>query len=783
MKRLTFIIIVLLLASTRPAAGTGVDTINFIIDSVIINAAERSVGYIGLDDAHQADRPPLPIIVRHYFTKGQIPEEALKWRVLSADTLTLPFDPKLSPKDQITAAEAREIDEPIFFTGEDTLFPDNPVIIDCARYSGATVWSVTFTPIQYCTGRKIILNRVIEIYQGDRSDPSILSGLPAEDEDVPSVEPEIGQSLQKVGGYYDGCPLGSNLLVVTSPELADSFYDFLILKRRTGFDAALALTDSIYSRYGGRDQAESLREYLKTFYQFGGRYVILGGDESILPTRYLHYYNTSTLPDLYHSIPSDLYFADVDGLWDADGDGIWGEPTDDRPDIGADLTIGRLPFSHSEQVKAYTAKLEGYLFDPGHGNPEYLSRSLFFTSDQMRDYFEGGQQYKVAEVYPTSIVPDCERAAESPTGIDPAPIGPSSEDAMAALADGYGMVNVLAHGRPDGFVVNSSEYNQAPKTYLLTAGTDGAPGSFDNLPHDGRFFFYYGIACDQGAWDVEELYGMTVPTIVEELLGLDSAGAVGMVAFTRWGWIGSSYKLMVSFYVHLFGDAAGNPAKAMNLAKLDYPYYRDQIYGQNYFGDPSLTLYRKLSSRIAIDLPATYEPGHALDLRVSRDGMPQSGIKVTLMFDSIIVVLSTDDNGHTVCDLPYGLTVPIRVTAYQPGEIAAQGMVTMGLAADADDDNGILPLELSLSQNCPNPFNPTTTIHLQIPRAGRVTLRVFDILGREIISLVDGALPAGAHQFIWDGTDASGQNAASGIYFYALTTDEGKETRKMLLIR
>ncbi len=89
-----------------------------------------------------------------------------------------------------------------------------------------------------------------------------------------------------------------------------------------------------------------------------------------------------------------------------------------------------------------------------------------------------------------------------------------------------------------------------------------------------------------------------------------------------------------------------------------------------------------------------------------------------------------------------------------------------------------LPNLFSLSEVFPNPFNPTTMINFALPQAGKVTLTVFDITGREVATLVNGELPIGHHSFVFDG-----EGLASGIYFYELTTDGFSDTKKMVLVK
>lgn len=89
-----------------------------------------------------------------------------------------------------------------------------------------------------------------------------------------------------------------------------------------------------------------------------------------------------------------------------------------------------------------------------------------------------------------------------------------------------------------------------------------------------------------------------------------------------------------------------------------------------------------------------------------------------------------------------------------------------------------LPIVYSLSQNYPNPFNPVTAISYQIPEAGKVELKVFDILGREIAELVNSEIAAGTHEVKFDGS-----NLSSGIYFYRLKSARYIEVKKFVLMK
>jgi hypothetical protein len=90
---------------------------------------------------------------------------------------------------------------------------------------------------------------------------------------------------------------------------------------------------------------------------------------------------------------------------------------------------------------------------------------------------------------------------------------------------------------------------------------------------------------------------------------------------------------------------------------------------------------------------------------------------------------------------------------------------------------------IALSQNYPNPFNPVTWIEFTIPRTGQVSLVIFDVSGKRVRDLLEGTLPAGRHEFAWDGRGEDGSAAAAGVYFYRLRAAGESLTRKMVLLR
>ena len=106
-------------------------------------------------------------------------------------------------------------------------------------------------------------------------------------------------------------------------------------------------------------------------------------------------------------------------------------------------------------------------------------------------------------------------------------------------------------------------------------------------------------------------------------------------------------------------------------------------------------------------------------------------------------------------------------------------VITVTSPVSVDDNNEeLFPTEYSLEQNFPNPFNPSTTINFSVPEASFVSLKIFNVLGEEVETLVAKDLNAGNYKYGWNAL-----GLPSGIYFYKLQTDNFTETKKMILLK
>ena len=116
------------------------------------------------------------------------------------------------------------------------------------------------------------------------------------------------------------------------------------------------------------------------------------------------------------------------------------------------------------------------------------------------------------------------------------------------------------------------------------------------------------------------------------------------------------------------------------------------------------------------------------------------------------------------------------------------GFGLYGYGAEEFNENGVTsvkeavnensPKEFSLFQNYPNPFNPSTTISFSLPRSGFTTLKIYDLMGRDVETIVSEELSAGTYTRQWNASKIS-----SGIYFYRLQSGSFITTKKLLLLK
>jgi len=157
------------------------------------------------------------------------------------------------------------------------------------------------------------------------------------------------------------------------------------------------------------------------------------------------------------------------------------------------------------------------------------------------------------------------------------------------------------------------------------------------------------------------------------------------------------------------------------------------------------------------------------------------------------VIFVTNDGGKSwLYESSFTSGWLLAVNSYSDGKtidvwVAGKGFPTLFkslLVTSVNDPRDAMIInEFTVAQNYPNPFNAMTQIQYYLPKTTSVILKIYDILGREVRTLVNEYQNVGSHLSEWDGTDDAGQNVSSALYIYRLTADGYNQIKKMILLK
>lgn len=265
------------------------------------------------------------------------------------------------------------------------------------------------------------------------------------------------------------------------------------------------------------------------------------------------------------------------------------------------------------------------------------------------------------------------------------------------------------------------------------------------------------------------LYNRTVPTSVMKL-------------YKKVIWIGNNYSGDLNFWnpdqVLDYVQNYGNFILATRWANAFLTGNLKSYCGINTVsGDQTITtLYSLDDSLVNVNSTGTNSFVHYVTLDASSEAIP--------IFDESLT--PTDwIAGFRINKRNEGVFIFIAGRPYRYDNAASYAnydfMIRNWLTASPPvsvDDNINVVTEYSLSQNYPNPFNPSTKINFALPTSGHVTVKVYNLIGQEVASLINGNLNAGYHS-----VNFNGESLSSGIYFYTIKTNDYVETKKMILMK
>jgi len=146
-------------------------------------------------------------------------------------------------------------------------------------------------------------------------------------------------------------------------------------------------------------------------------------------------------------------------------------------------------------------------------------------------------------------------------------------------------------------------------------------------------------------------------------------------------------------------------------------------------------------------------------------------------------VIETADTAYLDTDYEVDVTVYYRLVAYDDGGNASEHSVAIDITVLWADLGIAIPDEFAIHQNYPNPFNPVTTLRYDLPENGHVNITIYDMLGRQVKTLINEYQDPGYRSIIWDATNDYGKPVSAGMYLYQIHAGEYISTKKMVLLK
>ncbi len=213
-----------------------------------------------------------------------------------------------------------------------------------------------------------------------------------------------------------------------------------------------------------------------------------------------------------------------------------------------------------------------------------------------------------------------------------------------------------------------------------------------------------------------------------------------------------------------------NIAEQTSGVDLDY-FFNQWVYGENY---------PKYSVQWGFTQTAnSYEVNMNLNQDVNTNPpfftMPVQVLFTTSTGDTLITLFNNEQNQN------FRITLNSEPTELQldPNNWILKDVQQIVVSVNEES----LPLNFSLDQNYPNPFNPNTAIKYQIPKRSNVLLKIYNLLGKEVKSLIETEQSSGTYSVEWSGLNNSGEKLSSGIYFYRIEAGNFVDVKKMILIK
>ena len=531
---------------------------------------------------------------------------------------------------------------------EDRPFPPSGIVhVTTQTYRGYNIAFFRVYPLRYVgAGRRLLCSRRLEVSietspSGAMMSRSVGTLRPYADRDISGVQ-ELVDDFSAAGTYASerrlkllGDLVGPGemypVVIITNATLKPAFELLKEHRDSQGLTTRIVTILEVVRDYEGADLQERIRKLIKDAYLcWGTEYVLLGGDDEVIPHRGLYAEILPYVTD--NDIPADIYYAALDGTWNDDYDGRWGEPGED--DLLPEVSVGRVAVNTLAEATNFVNKLIRYETAPVTSQiktaqmaGELIYGEPTWGADEKDEVMNGSSahgfttagfppSFTVHTLYDRDLYPDTW----------------SSADLIALLNSGRHIVNHAGH------CINWS---------CMKINTSQIPTSFTNDGISNSYMVIYAQGCYSAAFDNRTTDGSYTGDAVAEYFTFIENGAVAYMGNTRYGCgFHGDTRSAAQYYDRQFFDAifgegitavgdAFHDSKVDNIPYIDFRGMRWTYYTVTLIGDPAMDIWTDDPGVLTVTGPEVIRLSeNDVAIEVSDGYGPVEGARVSIFSDS-----------------------------------------------------------------------------------------------------------------------------------------------------
>jgi hypothetical protein len=554
-----------------------------------------------------------------------------------------------------------------------TAFPDERAVhVTTETFRGYRIAFLRLYPVTYIgAGRKILYSPVLEVTVETARNPRALSFS------VSTLRPNVERDMRELRRLVDDVsgawtytsseyvsPILSALdpgeaypyVIITDSSLVGTFEPVRAQREAMGLKAKIVHTGEIDAGYPGIDLQDKIRNFIKDAYlNWETEYVLLGGDEQVIPHRGLYADAGGGYTD--DDIASDLYYGALDGTWNDDEDPMWGEP--EEADLIPEVCVGRASVESETEATNLINKLLNYENSPVVGQikvGQMVGELLWADPTWGGDYKDEIKDGSAAHGYTTvGFPPSFTVHTLYDRDIDPDRW--DKDDLIPLLNGGRHLVNHLGH---------------SDVTYGLRMVNSDVETRFTNDGVSNTYFIMYTQGCYSGSFDNRTSGGSYTDDCLGEHFTFVENAAVAFIGNTRYGWgshgstRGANQYYDRQFFDAVFGEditvigKANDDSKVDNIPFIDIGPNRWVYYQLVLLGDPAMDIWTDIPQTPMVSCPHTiYVSDNEISVSVSDGLFPIEGARVSIFSDD------TYNHGYTAANG----TVYLDPIAAKPGSL------------------------------------------------------------------------------------------------------------------